>query len=310
MIERALTLGLLLAGSFAWAQEDAPYVRTTIENLDGGADLCLAWSHRDFNYSLDSAGSSKTPGNSEFIAIDQAIATWRALSDGCSDFVYTDLGLVDMPQVGQGTEDSNVIVFRETACRDVVPQDDNCLADGSCINLYRCWDHGDLTIALTTTTYSIRTGIIYDADIELNAAPHLDGTTFLFTTVDAPPCPIDQQSPSCVATDIQNTITHEFGHAMGFDHTLYPNSTMNPTAPVGETSKRIIDLGTAQGFCSVYPKGQPPLSCSEVGSLQRRIIADNQGTPGLTAIGCSAVGPISLAAIALLLPLIRRRRTR
>jgi MYXO-CTERM domain-containing protein len=210
--------------------------------------------------------------------------------------------------VGQGTEDSNVVTFRETSCRDAVPPNDPCLADGSCINLYRCWDHGDLTIALTTTTYSIRTGIIYDADIELNAAPHLDGTTFLFTTVDQPPCPIDMQTPNCVATDVQNTITHEFGHAMGFDHTLYPGSTMNPTAPIGETSKRIIDLGTAQGFCNVYPKGLPPLSCDETGSLQRMIIADNRGTPGLQAIGCSSAGGLPFALLALLSPWLLRRR--
>src|SRR5207302_353838 len=105
-----------------------------------------------------------------------------------------------------------------------------------------------------------------------------------------------------VATDIQNTVTHEFGHAMGFDHTLYPNSTMNPTAPIGETSKRIIDLGTAQGFCNVYPRGQPPLSCDETGSLQRRIIADNRGTPGLTALGCDATGGLALLPLAVLLP--------
>ncbi len=303
-------VGAVLAGlcaASAAAQSDQPYQRTQIATNDGSM-LCLAWSHRDVAYQIDAAGSSKTPGTTEFTAIDAAVATWQALSDTCSDFRYSNTGPVSNPMVGQGTEDGNVITFREQACRDVVPNTDSCLADGSCLNKYRCWDHGDLTIALTTTTYSIKTGIIYDADIELNAAPHLDGTSFLFTTVDSPPCPDDMQAVTCVATDVQNTVTHEFGHAMGFDHVSNPGSTMAPTAPIGETSKRIIDVGTAQGYCAAYPRGQPPVPCDALGSLQRQIIADNKGTPGLSALGCGAAPGGLVAALALVLALRRRSR--
>ena len=58
-----------------------------------------------------------------------------------------------------------------------------------------------------------------------------------------------------MATDIQNTMTHEMGHAMGLDHVAEPLSTMEATAPMGETQKRIIDVGTAAGFCDAYPRG-------------------------------------------------------
>ncbi len=311
MSRRGAIAAVVLLPALAAAQSDQPYARTEISSDDGGT-LCVAWSHRDVHYEVDQAGSQRTPGNTEFAAIDAAIASWQALSDSCSDFVFSNVGPVMNPNVGQGTEDGNVITFREKSCQDAVPPTDNCLADGSCSNIYRCWDHGDLTIALTTTTYSIKTGIIYDADIELNAAPHADGSSFLFTTVDGPPCDPLAQDVTCVATDIQNTVTHEWGHAMGFDHTTFHGSIMNPTAPIGETAKRIIDVGTAEGFCSTYPKGLPPVPCDELGSLHRQIIADNKGTPGLTALGCASVpGELSLALAFLALvtgPLSRRRK--
>ncbi len=39
-------------------------------------------------YRVDAAGSTRTPGDAEFTAIDQAFAAWQAVSDGCSDFRF------------------------------------------------------------------------------------------------------------------------------------------------------------------------------------------------------------------------------
>jgi hypothetical protein len=284
------------------AEASAQYQRTRAGDPTTSM-TCVTWSHRDFTYTPDAAGSAKTPGDSEFVAIDAAFATWQALSNTCSDFQYIKGPRASDVLVGKGTQDTNVIVWRETSCDDpmVVPPNDPCLADGdSCINQYHCWEHGQFTLALTTTTYSTKSGAIYDADIELN------GHDWLFTTVSSPPCVEGMESVQCVATDVQNTLTHEIGHAMGFDHVNAPGSTMAPTAPVGETSKRVIDMGTADGFCTTYPKGEPPTPC-DMSSVGRRISADGNGTPGLSTIGC-ATAPGSFTGLMLLLLLRRSRK--
>jgi hypothetical protein len=188
------------------------------------------------------------------------------------------------------------LVFREITC----PVDDPCQNTHTCANTLHCWDHDDAsTIALTTVTYSVRTGVIYDADIEYNAAG------FLFTTVPSPPCEAGHESVSCAAYDVQNTTTHEIGHVVGFDHVLNVNSTMAPTAVVGDTQKRIIDLGTQDGFCSTYPRGQAPVPCDQLAQIQKRIIAKNTG-----AFGCSCDKTNGLAITALGLLALARPRPR
>lgn len=276
----------LLGSTFAQAQ---PFVRTEVPGREDKGPLCVTWNKREFIYVVDAAGSARTPGDSEFFAIDASFASWQAVSDTCSDFNFIRGARQPKVQIGRGTETSNVIVFREQSCRSAAPELDPCQADGSCTNTYNCWDHSDYTIALTTTTFSTKTGAIYDADIELNGAPHVDGTRFLFTTISSPPCGANPEAVTCVATDIQNTLTHEIGHAVGFDHVENPGATMEATAPPGETQKRIIDVGLSEGFCQTYPKGLPPVPCDELAQLRRKIIAKTAGTPSLSALGCSAL---------------------
>lgn len=311
LVNLAVLFGLLLWGSAATAQEEEPPFRRI---QVPGKDVCISWGDRRYTYTTDAAGSAQTPGETEFAAIDAAFQTWQAASDSCSDFQFLAGGRLPNTQFGYDRNSAindNILVFRETACRDVVPDDDPCLDDGSCSNEYRCWDHGDYTIGLTVTFFTSRTGTIVDADIELNGSLHVDGERFLFTTVGGPPCVEGFESTSCVATDVQNTITHELGHALGLDHVFTFGSTMEPTAPVGETRKRILDSGTRGGFCQIYPRGLPASDCIETGQISPRVIAINRGTPGLPVLGCAttATAPWAMAA-ALLIGVGRRRRRR
>jgi len=266
-----------------------PYLRTTAP----GSDKCLAWNTREIVFVKDAAGSLRTPSDTEMAAVDASFATWQAVSDSCSDMKFVSGALEANAQVGylKDGPNENVVAFRETACRDTVPFNDPCFDSGDCPNKYGCWDYPDFTIGLTTTTFSFKTGNILDADIELNAAPHFDGSYFLFTTIGSPPCPPERQGVDCVATDIQNTMTHEIGHLIGLGHVIAEDprlrSTMEPTADIGETIKRVVDIGSAQAFCDTYPRNLPATSCDDLGLITRRVIAHNRGIPGL---GCSASG--------------------
>ncbi len=293
----AVLLVALLASAAAYAQ---PF-RRTVASMTDETTLCVTWADRNFDYRVDQDGSQQTPGETEFTAIDSSFASWQAISDTCSDFRFIRGQRIANGKVGKGTETENLVVFREASCRDAVPPSDTCLSDGSCANVHRCWDHSDGTIGLTTVTYSTRTGVAIDADIELNASG------FLFTTISSPPCEAGREDVTCVAYDVQNTLTHEIGHAVGFDHVEDPSSTMAPTAPVGETSKRVIDVGTAAGFCQTYPRGQPPLPCDELAVLRSRIIARNTGTFGLSCVASASAASPALMLMGLLLMRTRVR---
>jgi hypothetical protein len=66
---------------------------------------------------------------------------------------------------------------------------------------------------------------------------------------------------NCVATDVQNTLTHELGHALGLAHAPSQFSTMYATSQPGETSKRVLDSGSQEFLCEAYPKNRIPLDC-------------------------------------------------
>lgn len=284
---------LLLVATALLAQADTPaeeFHRTRVPGAE--PELCLAWQERVYEYRMDAAGSERTPGNAEELAIRASFDSWSALSAQCSDFVFREGPKVTAPTIGfvQGGENENVLTFREQNCDLVVPPEDACYFEDTCGNDYRCWEHGSLTIALTRTVFSIRTGTIFDADIEFNAAPEdgIGNPGFLFTTISSPPCEPGDESPLCVATDIQNTLTHEIGHVVGLDHVDVPGATMEASAPLGETQKRILDPGTAKGFCHTYPRGQPPGPCQDGAEINQQVVATNHGTPGLEGIGCQA----------------------
>ncbi|HJZ86124.1 MAG TPA: matrixin family metalloprotease [Polyangia bacterium] len=103
------------------------------------------------------------------------------------------------------------------------------------------WTSSSRAVAITLLTFQCTSGEIFDGDITLN------GTFFHFTT-----------SGAQGAQDVQNTVTHEVGHLIGFDHSPDPESTMYADAPAGETKKRDLTADDIQGVCDVYPNGQPP----------------------------------------------------
>lgn len=297
----SLLAGACLAAGGAAAQD---FRRTAVP----GKELCLYWPVREYVYHYDAAGSLRTPEQSEFAAMEASFDSWRTAAGTCSDFALRraeDLEAPEVAYVADGGPNVNVLTFREQSCSEVVPQEDPCFREESCGNRYRCWDHSDGTLALTTTTFSFRSGAILDADIEFNAGPSGGGAGFLFTTVSGPPCDAEPL-PGCVAIDLQNTLTHELGHVVGLDHVSSAGSTMEATAPPGETQKRILDDGTLAGFCSVYPRGEPSLQCVDPATVRQTLQARGQGLAGL---GCTSSGAALAPPLLLLLAGLLRRRS-
>lgn len=239
-----------------------PYVRTRADGSGSTDDHCLFWqAETDVVFRQNDQGNADTTGDTEFAGVSKSFASWQAVLAECASISLSEG--VRTPLKVAGYEDGspnnvNVTIFRPSSCTTTVPRADACWNSGECHNVHDCWDQAAATIALTTTTFDKNTGRIYDSDIEFNAAK------FLFTTVDSPPCVAPNFSQQCVATDVQNTATHELGHVLGLDHTAAIGSTMNTSAPAGETSKRQIDPGSRTGICGIYPAGQPSQDCVPV----------------------------------------------
>ena len=177
----------------------------------------------------------------------------------------------------QGGTNRNVVVLRAHACDEVVGGDDPCWEDRSCADLYDCWDFPSRMIAVTITTFVQCTGRIVDADIEMN------GAHFHFTTGDGPSC-TKERTPDCVDTDVRNTLVHEIGHMIGFDHSPLATSTMYAHAERGEIEKRDLDEDDRAGLCHVYPAGRRVRTCEVAPVEACGGAAEDAGT------GCGAAG--------------------
>ena len=282
----------LLSGLLLGQTPALPYVRT--QTSDG--KHCFRWpvnaGTRGQLTFVQSTQGAPGLGTGAFDAVSRSAQTWETQFQSCGNLdlgegAHSSSRLVEYNTSGPN---ENLVLFRSRLCSSVVPPGDPCVNASSCGNVYDCWDHGDSVVALTTTTYGRDTGLLYDADVEINAASETP------TVVDSPPCTQGNISTNCVASDVQNAMTHEFGHLLGLAHSPDPNSTMYASEPLGETSKRVLDPGSKQFVCDVYPKNQASLDC-----------ASGSTTP---SSGCSsAPGPgETLPGLALLLALAATRR--
>ena len=86
--------------------------------------------------------------------------------------------------------------------------------------------------------------------------------------------------------DLTNSMAHEFGHALGLEHSDDLEATMAPTTSHGETQKRDLNLDDVQGFATTYPAGYNPSSGSQEGDG-----TSEEGTSGSSSGGGSGPGP-------------------
>ena len=290
-----------LAAAAALALVALP-ARAYVRTLNKGG-LCVFWATRGHSFIIDAKGTPDVADTAAFAAVRNSFAAWAGVPG--SDLSFPDQGLSLDPRdrkIGffPGQQNVNLVLWRTASCASAAPPGDPCIAEGGCGNKYDCWEHGDAAIATTITTSNRFTGQISDTDIELNDSPGSDGSRFVFTANDGPPCAGPNQT-GCVRIDIQNTITHEAGHSLGLDHTTVADATMYATAPEGETSKRALHPDDIQGIEAIYPAGKPTATC--VGGS----ITLTQ-TGSANSAGCSTASSTGALPLLAVLTLLGRRK--
>lgn len=286
-------LFVLLAGAPGRA-----YVRTA----DSRSGACLFWPTREVRWVLNEKGSADASFGAVRAALQRSFAAWADAD--CSDLAFRDDGptpRIDTRFDRAAADNVNLVVWRERECALAAPPGDPCFtvtarSEPSCADLYDCWDHGPGIIALTSMNYGSSSGVIWDGDVEFNGAPDANGLEFRFTAslAEGPVCATPADT-GCVATDVQNTATHEIGHLLGFAHTPVADATMFASAPFGETGKRSLAEDDLAALCETYPTGAPPATCTPSGRIA--VVPDE---------GCAAA-PAGLLGL-LPLALVRRRR--
>lgn len=298
--ERAQLLPLLaLSATLVWPSLAFSFVRTEtcIDDDPGSSFACdaneqpkvIAWNTACVTYRLH---ESIDPDGEIGTAIKAAFDAWSQVS--CS---YLDLQFA-------GTTDQNVVGF-----------DRKFGGDGNFnISIIRS-DWGgrpNRTVALTSVSYGIQSGEIFDADIEFN------DEFFDFGV-------IDDSSVTSPVMDWGNVATHEVGHLVGLDHAS--SKTLVGTQPVsdttmfiqtfaGETKRRTLAEDDIAGICDAYPIADAPAGQCPTPTPDYTKSPDGfqPGRPfsGDSGCGCSATQKKSPSAwtVAWLLALLTLRQRR
>ena len=97
------------------------------------------------------------------------------------------------------------------------------------------WTH-DASLLAVTHVWSDSSGAITHFDIEIN----IDGVEWTITGEEG-------------KHDLQNSMAHEFGHALGLEHSDDTEATMAATTSEGETTKRDLHSDDILGVANLYP---------------------------------------------------------
>jgi hypothetical protein len=249
---------------------------------DDDCGTVLQWRQPCVGFALEKNGSRQVQLDTIAEAVRTSFAAWTTVDCGGGEhprIEVEDLGTVSCSKVeyNQHGGNANVIVFRDLV-----------------------WPHMDAgsgttdTIALTTVTYDVVKGDIFDADMEINSFQNF------FTTTD-----------TMVDVDLRSVLTHEAGHFLGLAHTSVADATMFPNYTNGSIDLRSLADDDQQAICNAYPPDRTPKGTCD-GLPRHGFSPECQGsqTEGTCAMqpGIPGVSLAALLPLAALLGLARRRR--
>ncbi len=194
-------------------------------SIDG---VPLSWPQRCIMFSVNGSGSTRSQITAEEFAniIRVGFTTW--ISTDCSgerpSLEISDFGIsyCGSPEHNPEGANTNEWMFRD----DEWPYGANSGGTES-------FDASQL--ALTTLTFEVDTGLLLDADVELNSRQ------FAFST-----------DPSEAEVDLLSIVTHEAGHFLGLDHSTDDLATMRASYPLADTAQRDLSEDDVDAICSVY----------------------------------------------------------
>jgi hypothetical protein len=237
-------------------------------------------------------------------AVTAAASAWSAGENDCTYLAFLPRTSTD-PAPRAANDGQNALIFRSRDWCQLAP-------DGSCE-----LDYDPSALAFTWDTANKKTGQIYDADVEVNLID------FQWADVVADPSLNEDM-------DLQNALTHEFGHFIGLDHTCYnplspstpdrpidndgnpipdcdrastevQETTMYPSAMPGDTQKRTLAPDDQAALCTIYPIDDPPPGDDD--QLRGGCARCELGSPTSRPLG-----GVSFVAASLVLAGRRRRR--
>jgi hypothetical protein len=260
----------------------------------GDCGLTLFWSSPCVGYSIQQDASKKASFAVVEKIMKDSFAAWEGAtcSGGNPRILVTEQAAAECTkhEYNQDKGNTNLIVFRDAMWP---------------------YEGSSNTLALTTVTYNLDTGEIYDADMELNSADSA------ITTTDTD-----------VQFDLQSITTHEAGHFLGLAHSQTLTATMFPDYKATQTGLRTLDPDDVLGICSIYPAGAPiPATCDNTPrhGFSTLCAADQVATgsggsssSSTTGGGCGCaieastlpVGSAGIAAAIAALGVVARRRQR
>ena len=278
----ALTVAVAFA-ALASAGPAHAFCRTTTSKAPAGWNpavsgcwtdgVALAWPSDRVPYGVDPAASKQVSLAEATRVADLAFAAWNdAQCDGRSVGIEAyDDGPSTVPDGATGDALAGWAYCAEsTDCsptaHDVIVFDD------------AAWPYNDPvnTLALTTVTYGVDRGEIFEAYTEVNSAEQM------LTTTEPPPAG---------SYDLQAILTHEAGHFLGLAHATDTGSIMYAYYQPGAVSLTADDV---DAICTVYPPASPKTGCA--------------CTAGAAAPGSAAM--MAGLAVAVLGGLRKRRRRR
>jgi hypothetical protein len=246
-------------------------------------------------------------------AATSAAAAWSQAQITCTYLTITMMesaadGPISIPQPHAA------VVFRETAWCKVLP-DGTCSKAAADVARY-----DEAAIMLTSDSVSVKTGEIYEGATEVNV--------FDWKWADL----VAHPELGRDHMDLQNALTHEFGHFIGLDHTCFPPgttpwpiddqgrdaascdntpgdveaTTMYPSATFGDINKRTLEADDVRGACGLYPVVQDPRACvvptlpqGGGGCACQLGDGDGDGDGGASRPARSAFGAAAVALMAL-----------